>query len=130
MAGGEDEAEDVVVDVSRAASKSPSASSATLSSSMADLLQLLARLTSRRMRSMARRRAVDVSHAPGLWACRRGAMLEGLDEGVLGEVLGETDVADDARDDSRHLGGLHAPDRLDRAPHGLVTWSGVLVSGT
>ncbi len=46
-----------------------------------------------------------------------GPLLEGLDEGVLREVLGEADVTDEPRDDCCDLRGLDAPNGLDRALH-------------
>src|SRR2546422_9680368 len=57
-------------------------------------------------------------HEPGariVRDARLGPALERGDERVVRQVLGETDVAGDAREPSDELGGLDAPDGVDRA---------------
>ena len=117
MAGSEDEAEDVVVDVlERGVEVALGQLGHPQLLHVSHLLQLA--------------REVDVAPdavdgpPPGgrREPCTRlgryavaGPLLERLHEGVLREVLGEADVTDDAGHDRRDLGGLHAPDGLEGA---------------
>ena len=63
------------------------------------------------MRSIALRRAVVVSHAPGASGSPgRGPPDGGLEHGLLGGVLGELEVADVAHERGHHTWPLLADD--------------------
>ena len=70
---------------------------ASSASSCASTAYLASRFCSRRIRSIARRRAVTISHAPG-WSGTPvdRPLLERRDERVLRELLGQPDVPDQA----------------------------------
>ena len=73
---------------------------------------------SRRMRSIARLRAVVTIHAPGVaWHPLTRPALECRGERVLHGVLGELEVAEDAREDRDGTAPLLAEDPLDLALH-------------
>ena len=117
MAGGEDEAQEVVADVvvegrveirhrhflrPRARGRAPRACARSS--------------VFRRKRSMARCFAVAMSQAPGLSGhARLRPLLERGDQGVLGQLLGQADIAHDPRETGDEPGRLDPPDRVDRA---------------
>jgi hypothetical protein len=117
MARGEDEGEHVVVDVlqrGREVGLSLVGDPQLLGTT--DVLELLGQVdvpanavdrTTAGRRGQPRTRLLGDAHA--------GPLLQRLDEGVLRQVLGEADVAHEAGDHSRHLGGLDPPHRLDGA---------------
>ena len=129
MARGEDEAEDVVVDVLQGPVEAGLGEVGRPQLlRVADLLELVPEVhvppdpvdgAATRRRGEPRARFVRESVA---WP-----LLERLEEGVLGEVLRQPDVTDDPRDNGRHLGGLHPPDGLEGAADGVGVGVGVVV---
>ena len=112
MAGGEDEAEQLVADVV-----------VGLRGEVGLLVRLeLARdLLLLAFEGLRAPQAVDRlvlggAHEPGARVVRHARLrplLQGGDERILREVLGKADVADDAREAGDQPGGLDPPDRVD-----------------